>query len=377
MAKDIRRRSAAHKKASRKRDPNKGAPRTSSAGREFQRLVDVMRRLRGPGGCPWDREQTIQTLRPFVLEETYEVLDAIDREDHAALRGEIGDLLFEGVFLAQLEADEGRFTVSDSLREVTAKLIRRHPHVFGSAKGVTTPGKVLEQWEQIKSREKKEAGASQSVLRGMPKALPSLLGAHEISTRVAAVGFEWAKTSDVVAKIEEEVAELKQAIDGEGPARVEEEMGDLLFAIASLSRRLGVEPESALRKANQKFTTRFQEVERRLEAAGRSVHDASLEEMDAIWESVKGDKLISVHVSTTHSRWARWYDGHDGTHLRSRTTTRRRPCLKRTELKFITRPTRRPVVLRYEITCDSCSVFSLLTVLISTSTTSSTIRSIR
>ncbi len=147
---------------------------------------------------------------------------------------------------------------------------------------------MLEQWEQIKSREKKEAGASQSVLRGMPKALPSLLGANEISTRVAAVGFEWAKTSDVVAKIEEEVAELKQAIDGEGPARVEEEMGDLLFAIASLSRRLGVEPESALRKANQKFTTRFQEVERRLEAAGRSVHDASLEEMDAIWENVKG-----------------------------------------------------------------------------------------
>lgn len=287
MAKDVRRRSASQKKASRKRDPHKGAPRTGSAGREFQRLVDVMRRLRGPGGCPWDREQTIQTLRPFVLEETYEVLDAIDREDHAALRGEIGDLLFEGVFLAQLEADDGRFTVSDALREVTAKLIRRHPHVFGSVKGVTTPGKVLEQWEEIKSREKQQAGAEPSVLRGMPKALPSLLGAHEIGTRAAAVGFEWARMSDVVAKIEEEVAELKQAIDGEGSARVEEEMGDLLFAIANLSRRLGVEPESALRKANQKFTTRFQEVERRLAAAGRSVHDASLEEMEAIWESVK------------------------------------------------------------------------------------------
>ena len=306
MAKDIRRRSAAHKKASRKRDPRQGAPRTSSAGREFQRLVDVMRRLRGPGGCPWDREQTIQTLRPFVLEETYEVLDAIDREDHDALRGEIGDLLFEGVFLAQLEADEGRFTVSDSLREVTAKLIRRHPHVFGTAKGVTTPGKVLEQWEQIKSREKKQAGARSSrSSAACRKPFPPCSGAHEIGTRVAAVGFEWAKTSDVVAKIEEEVAELKQAVDGEGPARVEEEMGDLLFAIANLSRRLGVEPESALRKANQKFTTRFQEVERRLEAAGRSVHDASLEEMEAIWESVKASK---VHVdaiqcrATAHSR---------------------------------------------------------------------------
>ena len=259
----------------------------AKAGREFQRLVDVMRRLRGPGGCPWDREQTIQTLRPFVLEETYEVLDAIDRSDHVALRGEIGDLLFEGVFLAQLEADDGRFTVNDSLRDVTTKLVRRHPHVFGATKGVTTSGKVLEQWEQIKSREQK-AGEQRSVLRGMPKALPSLLGAHEISTRAAAVGFEWAKATDVVAKIEEEVAELKQAVESEGSARIEEEMGDLLFAMANLARKLGIEAESALRKANQKFTTRFQEMERRLDEAGRSVHDASLEEMEATWERVKG-----------------------------------------------------------------------------------------
>jgi MazG family protein len=203
-------------------------------------------------------------------------------------------LLFEGVFLAQLEADEGRFTVCDSLREVTAKLVRRHPHVFGTTKGVTTAGKVtaatvLEQWEQIKSREQKHAGEPRSVLRGMPKALPSLLGAHEIGTRAAAVGFEWAKATDVVAKIEEEVAELKQAVEGEGTARIEEEMGDLLFAMANLARKLGVEPESALRKANQKFTARFQELERRLEEAGRSVHDASLEEMEAIWERVKGE----------------------------------------------------------------------------------------
>jgi MazG family protein len=304
MAKTDRRRSASRKRASRKSRPQnqpplklrrsaealakaEGAPRTASAGREFQRLVDVMRRLRGPDGCPWDREQTIQTLRPFVLEETYEVLDAIDRADHDALRGEIGDLLFEGVFLAQLETDDGRFTVSDSLREVTAKLVRRHPHVFGTTKGVTTAGKVLEQWEQIKSREQKQAGDERSVLRGMPKALPALLGAHEIGTRAAAVGFDWAKAADVVAKIEEEVGELKQAVEGEGVARTEEEMGDLLFAMANLARKLGVEPESALRKANQKFTTRFQELERRLDAAGRSVQDASLEEMEAIWESVK------------------------------------------------------------------------------------------
>jgi MazG family protein len=289
MAKGDRRRSASQKSASRKRRPQKGAPRTSAAGREFQRLVDVMRRLRGPDGCPWDREQTIQTLRPFVLEETYEVLDAIDRADHDALRGEIGDLLFEGVFLAQLESDEGRFTVSDSLRDVTAKLVRRHPHVFGAEKGVTTAGKVLEQWEEIKSREQTHAGEPRSVLRGMPKALPALLGAHEIATRVAAVGFDWARPSDVVKKIEEEVAELREAVDGQGAARIDEELGDLLFAIASLARKLGVEPESALRQANQKFSRRFQELERRLEAAGRSVHAASLEEMEAVWEKVKAE----------------------------------------------------------------------------------------
>jgi MazG family protein len=260
---------------------------SADAGREFQTLVDIMKRLRGPEGCPWDRKQTIQTLRPFVLEETYEVLEAIDRGDHDALRGEIGDFLFEGVFLAQLEADDGRFTVSDSLREISAKLIRRHPHVFGDARGVDTAGKVLEQWEQIKATEQKHAGQEQSVLRGMPKALPALLAAHEIGTRVAAVGFDWAQPADVVAKIDEEVRELEAALEHEGAARIEEEMGDLLFAVANLTRKLGIEAESALRKANQKFTARFQALERALEAKGRSVHDASLEEMEEVWQAVK------------------------------------------------------------------------------------------
>jgi MazG family protein len=246
-----------------------------------------MARLRGPDGCPWDREQSLDTLRPFVLEETYEVLDAIDRDDHDDLRGEIGDLIFEGVFLAQIEADAGRFTVADSLREITSKLVRRHPHVFGRQKGVDTPGKVLEQWEQIKSREQTDAGRQRSVLRGMPRALPSLLGAHEIGTRVAAVGFDWSQSADVVTKIEEEVGELKRALATEGQARAEEEMGDLLFAIANLARKLGIEPESALRKANQKFTERFQKLEQAFESTGRSVHDASLEEMERAWERIK------------------------------------------------------------------------------------------
>ena len=264
--------------------------RRGEAGREFQRLVDVMRTLRGAGGCPWDREQTLATLRPFVLEETYEVLDAIDRGDHDDLRGEIGDLIFEGVFLAQIESDEGRFTVVDSLREITAKLVRRHPHVFAAEKGVGTPRQVLEQWEEIKAREQRDAGRQRSVLRGMPKALPALLGAHEIGTRVAAVGFDWAQTSDVIDKIREEVDELAGAVGGEGRERVEEEMGDLLFAIANLARKLGIEPESALRKANQKFTTRFQTLEDAFHSRDRSVHDASLDEMEAEWQRLKQRK---------------------------------------------------------------------------------------
>ena len=262
----------------------------SSAGEAFQKLVDVMKRLRGPDGCPWDREQTIHTLRGFVLEETYEVLDAIDNDDHEALRGEIGDLLFEGVFLAQIESDEGRFQVEDALDSITGKLIRRHPHVFGTTAGVDTPGKVVEQWEQIKAREQQEAGRTRALLRGLPRAMPSLLRAYEIGTRVAAVGFDWTRTEDVVDKIEEEVHELRGALKDEGHDRAEEEMGDLLFSIANLARKLGIEPESAMRKANEKFTRRFEALEQRFEQQGRSVHDASLEEMEEVWASVKGDK---------------------------------------------------------------------------------------
>ena len=264
-----------------------GSRPQSSAGAEFQRLVDIMARLRGPGGCPWDREQTIESLRPFVLEETYEVLDAIDRGDHEDLRGEIGDHLFEGVFLAQIETDEGRFTVADSLHHVTEKLVRRHPHVFGDTTGIDTPGRVVEQWEQIKAREGKAAERKQTLLSGIPRTMPALARANEIGTRVAAVGFDWAKTEDVVAKIEEEVAELREASAHESPERVEEEMGDLLFSIANLARKMGIDPESALRKANEKFTARFTALEQTFEARGQSLQDATLDEMEDVWQSVK------------------------------------------------------------------------------------------
>ena len=257
-------------------------------GEAFQQLVDVMARLRGPGGCPWDHEQTIHSLRGFVLEETYEVLDAIDNDDHETLRGEIGDLLFEGVFLAQIESDEGRFTVAHSLREVTEKLIRRHPHVFGKTEGVDTPGKVVEQWEQIKAREQADAGKRRALLSGIPKSMPALLRAHEIGTRAAAVGFDWARATDVVDKIEEEVAELREAVaHEEGRQRIEEEMGDLLFAMANLARKLGIEPESALRRANDKFTKRFAALEATFEQQGRSLHGSTLEEMEVAWQHIK------------------------------------------------------------------------------------------
>jgi nucleoside triphosphate diphosphatase len=295
MAKPPARRSATRavppRRKPKARTPTR-APAARSAGREFQTLVDIMARLRGPNGCPWDREQTTLSLRSFVLEETYEVLDAIDRADHAALAGEIGDFLFEGVFLAQVAFDAGQFSVTDSLRAVNTKLVRRHPHIFGpKGPGVTTSAQVLEQWEQIKAREQKDAGERRSLLGGVPKAMPSLLRAHEIGTRVAAVGFDWARTADVVAKIEEEVAELRRAVEGEGPARAEEEMGDLLFAIANLARKLGIEPESALRKANEKFSARFEALEQGFEARGRSLHDATLDEMEAEWQRVKALRI--------------------------------------------------------------------------------------
>jgi MazG family protein len=258
-----------------------------SAGDAFQQLVDIMARLRGPGGCPWDHEQTLQSLRQFVLEEAYEVLDAIDRGDHADLRGEIGDFIFEGVFLARIAEDDGLFTVADSLGAICEKLIRRHPHVFGDTAGVETPTQVLEQWEQIKAREQTDAGQARSVLRGLPKALPALLHAYEIGTRVAAVGFDWARTESVIDKIEEEVAELRQAVASEGSDRAEEEMGDLLFTIANLARKMGIEPEAALRRANAKFSVRFEAVERRLDAQGRSVHESSLDELETEWQQVK------------------------------------------------------------------------------------------
>ena len=258
------------------------------AAREFVRLIEIMATLRGPGGCPWDRDQTIDSLKPFVLEATYEVLEAIDRHDHAALREELGDFVFEAVFLAQLEAEADRFTIADSLQMVADKLVRRHPHVFKRDEEkapVETAGQVKVRWEEIKAQERSGAPAAKTLLGGIAPALPALLRAYHIGTRAASVGFDWSRAEDVLAKIQEEVDELKDAAPD--PERAEEEMGDLLFAIANLSRKLGIEPETALRKANDKFTKRFTDMERRIAESGRTISAMPLEDLETEWQSVK------------------------------------------------------------------------------------------
>jgi MazG family protein len=268
------------------------------AGTQFEKLVAVMRTLRSPEGCPWDREQTLESLTHFVLEEAHEVVDAIERGDMAALREEIGDHIFEGVFLAQVSAEAGAFTVEDALRTVVGKLVGRHPHVFQanglvhdaeSKERAPSADAALERWNSLKAQERAVSGQRHSTLGSVPKSLPSLLRAYKIGKRVAAVGFDWETSTDVMMKIEEEVAELRDTLASEpdNTARAEEEMGDLLFAIANLSRKLGVEPEAALRKANDKFTRRFNRLEHNFADSGRNIEDASLHDMEAEWQRIK------------------------------------------------------------------------------------------
>lgn len=265
-----------------------------SAPDEFQRLINIVARLRAPDGCPWDREQTIDSLKPYVLEETYEVLEAIDAHDHPALCEELGDFLFEAVFVAQLEAEAGHFTIADAVKSVADKLVRRHPHVFKRDEGepsLDTANQVRTRWEEIKAQEQKTQPKPKTLLSGVPEGLPALLRAYQIGVRAGSVGFEWERPIDVVAKIQEEVDEVREVLAQEtiDHDRVEEEMGDLLFAISNLSRKLGVEPETALRKANAKFARRFTAMELRVTASGRQVKDVSLEELEAEWQQVKAD----------------------------------------------------------------------------------------
>jgi len=269
--------------------PNSPTP-THSAGDRFDRLIEIMRTLRSPNGCAWDREQTLASLRPFVLEEAYEVVEAMSLDDPAALCEELGDLLLEVVFVAQVCAETDQLTIVDATNAIIEKLIRRHPHVFGDHKLGTfrelTPTEVSEQWDRIKTEER---GGSEltTLLDGIPKALPSLLRASRIGNRTARVGFDWKTVNDVIDKVNEEMAELDHAITSEDRTHIEEELGDLLFTIANLARKLKVDPESALHSANQKFIRRFSTVEQQLAKRKCTLEAATTDDLELEWKAVK------------------------------------------------------------------------------------------
>jgi tetrapyrrole methylase family protein/MazG family protein/ATP diphosphatase len=256
-------------------------------GASLARLVEIMDRLLGPGGCPWDREQTLETLRPFLVEETYEVLDALARDDAADHCEELGDLLMQIVFQAALRREQGAFDIDAVVASISDKLVRRHPHVFGTAEGVDTPDKVLAQWDQIKAAEKADKGEQkQRVLGGIPRA-PALVRAQKIGFRCGKVGFDWPGWEGSFAKVEEEVTEVLGAIKEQDADHVHREIGDLLLAVVNLSRKLGVDAENALLDATQRFERRFEHVEDRLAQRGKTPQQSNLEEMDELWNEAK------------------------------------------------------------------------------------------
>jgi MazG family protein len=292
----------------------------STTGERFERAVSIMARLRAPDGCPWDREQTFDTIKPYTLEETYEVLEAIDNRDWPELTGELGDLLLQVLFYAQMAREQGTFSIDDVLDRLSNKLVDRHPHVFGDVKADTS-AEVLRNWEALKAEEKKKKltarsepnsgdEATQSVLAGISSSVPALLEAHKLSSRAARVGFDWSRIEDLLSKLEEEIAELREELKqfpGPGPrpggkgvagsgrpevpdelrTRLEEEVGDLFFVLVNIARYLTLDSESALRKANRKFKRRFTSVEDDLRNQGKTLEQASLDEMEGLWQQAK------------------------------------------------------------------------------------------
>lgn len=257
----------------------------------LHRLLGIMARLRDPEtGCPWDVEQSFATIAPYTIEEAYEVADAIERSDIAALRDELGDLLFQVVFHAQMAEEEGHFAFDDVAASISDKMVRRHPHVFGTA-GARSAEMQRGAWEEQKAQERAAAAPSKKdtgALDGIALALPALMRAEKLARRAARVGFDWPTTEAVFEKLDEELGELRQAVSGqEGDARIAEEMGDLLFAVTNLARHLGIDSEAALRGANAKFERRFRHIEQALAAEGRTPGDASLAEMEAHWGVAK------------------------------------------------------------------------------------------
>jgi len=259
----------------------------AAAGEKFQKLVDLMARLRAPGGCPWDREQNFDTIKPYTLEETYEVLDAIDQRDWNGLAEELGDLMLQAVFYAEMAGEQDLFHIGDALDAINRKLVRRHPHVFGE-ETAQTAGDVKRIWGEVKSAEKKDRGKDGGDLLGsVPRALPALVEAQQIASRAAGVGFDWENPEQVLDKLHEELAEFDQARRNASAVELEDELGDLLFVLVNLARFVKVDPEQALRKANAKFRRRFGYIERKLAGRGATLEDSNIEEMEALWQEAK------------------------------------------------------------------------------------------
>jgi MazG family protein len=258
---------------------------------DIQKLVDLVERLRGKDGCPWDKEQTRETLKPMLIEEAYEVLDALDNPDPLELKEELGDLLFQIVFHAQIAHERTEFELADVIDRAYEKMVRRHPHVFGNA-DLRTAQDVLKNWEDIKASEKGSASvyepdSAQSLLDGIPSKLPALHEAYQLTAKASRVGFDWSRLEEIVAKLHEESGELLKAHREKGGQDIADEVGDLLFVTVNVARFLGIDPETALKRTNKKFFRRFQYVESAIKARGKDLKDATLAEMDALWEEAK------------------------------------------------------------------------------------------
>ncbi len=249
----------------------------------FERLVEIMDRLRSEEGCPWDREQTRESLKPFLIEEAYELLEALEENAPEKIKEELGDLLFQIIFHARIAKEKGEFDIRDVLEHITEKMLSRHPHVFADDR-VTSSEEVIDRWEEHKKREGK---LKESVLEGIPRCLPALLRAQRIQERASRVGFDWERAEDVYDKLQEELTELKKAIESADQQEIENEIGDLLFSIVNISRFLGINPEDALRKSTDRFMNRFRYIEQNAKKRGKRLSDLSLREMDELWEEAK------------------------------------------------------------------------------------------
>lgn len=258
--------------------------RNATAGDKFQALVDLMARLRAPGGCPWDREQTFDTIKPYLLEETYEVLEAIDQRDWTELPGELGDLMLQAVFFSQMAAEQNLFRIHDALDSINEKLVRRHPHVFGDGEAGTGED-VRKIWSEVKARESKQK--DKALLASVPRALPALVEAQQLTSRASTIGFDWNNTDRVLEKLHEELTEFEQARELGSQEEIAGELGDLLFVLVNVARFVKVDPEQALRRTNAKFRRRFAYVEAKLAERGKALTDSSIDEMETLWREAK------------------------------------------------------------------------------------------